>query len=74
MRRRFEKTYLGDGVFVRVTDGGSVVLTTEDGIRTTNEIYFDVELLQAFERWLTMARREVNFEQSTEALRAEEPS
>ena len=34
------KQYIGDGVYVDY-DGFSLVLTTEDGIRTTNTIYLE---------------------------------
>lgn len=35
-----EKRYLGDGVYVE-SDGFHIILTTEDGISTTNRIYLD---------------------------------
>jgi len=73
MRRRFSKDYLGDGVYVVVDEAGAVVLTTEDGIQTTNRIVLEPETLHAFELWLGRARREARAEQSTEELRAEEP-
>jgi hypothetical protein len=41
------KKYLGDGVFVDY-DGFHVVLTTENGLATTNTIYLDPEVLKAF--------------------------
>lgn len=40
------KVYLGDGVFVE-TEDGMVKLTTEDGLRTTNAIYLEAEVLRA---------------------------
>lgn len=50
-----EKQYLGDGVYVR-RDGRMVCLTTENGIRTTNEIFLETEVLESlmefFEREL----------------------
>ena len=39
------KSYLGDGVYVEVKDGG-VVLTTEDGIEATNTIVLEAEVLK----------------------------
>jgi hypothetical protein len=44
------KEYLGDGVFVDIEDG-MIKLTTEDGIKATNTIYLEVEVLEAFRRW-----------------------
>ncbi len=41
------KTYLGDGVYIGF-DGFSVVLTTENGIETTNTIYLEPDTLAAF--------------------------
>jgi hypothetical protein len=40
------KTYLGDGVYANF-DGYSIILTTEDGISVTNEIYLEPEVWQA---------------------------
>lgn len=40
------KTYLGDGVYAEQKDG-RLVLTTEDGIRTTNEIFLEPEIIDA---------------------------
>jgi hypothetical protein len=39
-----KKVYLGDGVYA-VFDGTHVVLTTENGIATTNEIFLDNEVI-----------------------------
>lgn len=39
------KAYLGDGVYIR-TDGFSTILTTEDGISATNEIYLEPDVLR----------------------------
>lgn len=45
------KRYLGDAVYAEY-DGYSVVLTTENGISTTNTIYLEPELLSnLFEYW-----------------------
>lgn len=40
------KRYLGDAVYVDF-DGYSVVLTTEDGIRSTNTIYLESGVMQS---------------------------
>lgn len=45
------KMYLGDGVYAEL-DGLDVVLTTEDGIRATNRIVLEPEVLDALNRWL----------------------
>lgn len=44
------KRYLGDGVYV-LHDGFGVVLTTENGISTTNTIYLEPPVYQALEDW-----------------------
>lgn len=41
-----KKTYLGDGVYAH-HDGYHVVLTTENGIETTNTIALEPEVLHA---------------------------
>lgn len=51
-----EKTYLGDGVYAVVGDYGDVVLTTEDGIRATNTIVLEAEVLYALIKWLDAVR------------------
>ena len=35
------KSYLGDGVYVALSHDGSLVLTTENGVSTTNEIVLE---------------------------------
>lgn len=45
------KTYLGDGVYAEVVDG-MVRLTTEDGVRTTNEVFLDSHVLRSLLDWL----------------------
>jgi hypothetical protein len=45
-----DKTYLGDGVYAAF-DGYSLVLTTENGIRTTNEIMIEPEVYAALVRF-----------------------
>jgi hypothetical protein len=41
------KTYLGDGVYAEIIYG-QLVLTTEDGVSTTNTIVFEPEVLANF--------------------------
>jgi hypothetical protein len=51
--------YLGDGVYVDLELGRGVVLTTSNGMETTNTIYLDVDVVRAFRAWL---RRTVDHE------------
>jgi len=46
------KMYLGDAVYVEWDDLGRVVLTTSDGIRTTNIIILEPEVLENFLGWV----------------------
>jgi len=41
------KTYLGDGVYAEWTDWGDLILTTENGIRATNTIVFEPDVLRS---------------------------
>jgi len=52
------KGYLGDGAYVDF-DGYSIILTTEDGIDTTNVVVLDPGPLKLFEEWLERLRLEV---------------
>jgi len=47
-----EKIYLGDAVYAKVDDWGNLVLTTEDGIRATNRIVLELQVLQALFEYL----------------------
>lgn len=48
-----EKAYLGDAVYVEYDRRREMVrLTTEDGLRATNQIWLEDEVLAAFVRWL----------------------
>jgi hypothetical protein len=53
---RFPKAYLGDGVYAEANQYGAIVLTTENGIATTNRIMLEPEVLVTFERWLRACR------------------
>lgn len=44
------KDYLGDGVYVEVEDG-MLKVTTEDGVETSNIIFFEPEVFQALVRF-----------------------
>ena len=41
------KTYLGDGVYAEISEDGDIMLTTGNGIRTTNSIYLDRAAIDA---------------------------
>ena len=46
------KAYIGDSVYVDVDFAGRVVLTTEDGIRATNTIVLEVDVLNHLLEWI----------------------
>jgi len=46
------KFYLGDAVYAELDSFGAVVLTTEDGISTTNRIVLEEETLDALMQWI----------------------
>jgi hypothetical protein len=46
-----DKQYLGDGVYA-ARSGYDLVLTTENGISTTNEIVLEPEVLRALLKYL----------------------
>lgn len=52
------KDYLGDGVYAEVTEYGDLVLTTSDGIRDTNRIVLEPEVLAALLRYVERIRAE----------------
>ena len=56
-----EKTYLGYGVYADF-DGHHIVLTTEDGIETTNTIFLDSEIYGALQAFETRLRLEMTKE------------
>lgn len=45
------REYLGDGVYAD-TDGFAVILTTENGVETTNSIYLEPTVLEALARYV----------------------
>lgn len=56
------KSYLGDGVYVDY-DGYGLVMTTENGIETTNSIYLEPKVIAALDRYreqLSNRVRQVN--------------
>ena len=47
------KSYLGDGVYVDIDEFvKSIILTTENGISTTNTIYLEDQVVEALVRYL----------------------
>ena len=51
-----EKAYLGDAVYVH-HDGFGLVLTTEDGYKTTNRIYLEPEVIRALEEYINLLKK-----------------
>lgn len=47
------KQYLGDSVYIEIDDFGDVILTTENGLRETNRIVLEPEVLQNLLKYLT---------------------
>lgn len=54
------KTYLGYGVYVQRNEWDQIVLTTEDGVRTTNSVVLEPEVLGQFMSWLGFFRERPN--------------
>lgn len=56
------KRYLGDGVYINIDHSipGQFVMTTENGIETTNEIYIDYRIIKALNEYLADLDREAN--------------
>jgi len=50
------KVYLGDGVYAEY-DGVSIILTTENGICTTNRIYLEYEIIDGLNRYVEKIKR-----------------
>lgn len=48
-----QKTYLGDGVYLELSEFGDLVLTTENGIATTNRIVLDQYAYENLTSWVT---------------------
>jgi len=47
VRQLLPKVYLGDAVYARVDEFGAVILTTENGVRATNVITLEPEVMAA---------------------------
>lgn len=52
-----KKVYIGDAVYA-VFDGGGITLTTEDGIRVTNSIYLEMEVILALQEYIERCQNE----------------
>ncbi len=59
------KQYLGDSVYA-AWDGYHIVLTTEDGIRATNMICLDAQVILAFERYCGWLSEQLALQQKPE--------
>jgi hypothetical protein len=49
------KSYIGDGVYAELDDWSAVVLTTENGIETTNRIVLEPREWNELQRWFGQA-------------------
>jgi len=49
-----ERTYLGDGVYVELTEDGALKLITSNGIRDTNVIFLDSTTFEALKNFISM--------------------
>ena len=54
--RREQPVYLGDGAYVRWDEYGAVVLYTSDGLKETNTVVLEPEVLRNFVEWLEWSR------------------
>jgi hypothetical protein len=58
-----DKQHLGDGVYADF-DGYQIVLTTEDGVRTTNTIYLENAVFSALLRYVERLKAKYEQERS----------
>lgn len=54
-----EKQYIGDGAYVDF-DGWNIILTTEIGIRTTNVIFLEPQVVESLLRYIERLKEEVS--------------
>ena len=47
-----KKAYLGDAVYADIDNFGRLVLTTEDGIQASNEIIFELNIIESLMNYL----------------------
>lgn len=50
------KAYIGDGVYAEITEYDDLVLTTENGISTTNRIVLEPEVFGSLLKYLERER------------------
>lgn len=63
---RFEKVYLGDGVYISF-DGDQYRLTTENGIEETNVIFMDPDVVRRFLEYERITNAKVQTKGSPDA-------
>lgn len=51
-----EREYLGDGLYVEIVSGQMVRLFTNDGLRDTNEVFLEPEVLTNFLKYVDKYR------------------
>lgn len=56
--RPSKKTYLGDQVYAEFSRWGELILTTDNGERTTNRIVLEPQVIQSMNRYLDRARNQ----------------
>ena len=42
-----KKTYIGDGIYMSISSVGEVLLTTENGVETTNSIILESDIMDS---------------------------
>lgn len=60
------KRYLGDGVYVDIDSYGQIQLTTENGIHVHNEIFLDLYILDALNKYVDSMKAKPNEELQSE--------
>jgi len=63
--------YLGDTVYARIDEFGSIVLTTDNGIATTNTIVLELEVWRALRDWIITLEREAKERREASAAKEE---
>jgi hypothetical protein len=61
------KEYLGDGVYVNY-NGWAIVLTAEDGIRVTNEIFLEGSVFQALADYVKRLKTSPELDSPSQSL------
>lgn len=55
-----KKEYLGDAVYAEVDGSGALVLTTKNGIWSTNLIVLEPEVIRRLDEYLVEMRNEID--------------